>query len=255
MFSFTEGIPIAKFEEGRHKGKKILRLISDYENDYENDKYYTLGNKIDLKNKIMFIPDFTKEREVIYIAGPSGAGKSTLVGKYLKDYKKVFPKRPIYIFSRKDHDPPIDAAKPIRIPINEELVENPIDITKEIKNGACIVFDDYATIQDDNIRKSISKLMRDILEIGRSLEIYCIITSHLVNPNERKDGRTIFNESHSIILFPKGGNRHAIDYCLKKYIGLDKKKISEIMEIKSRWVKIYKMYPNYVMHEHGAYIL
>jgi hypothetical protein len=97
--------------------------------------------------------------------------------------------------------------------------------------------------------------MHDILEIGRSFGIYCIITSHLVNPNERKDSRTIWNEAHTVTIFPRSGNRHGMNYALKNYIGLDNKMIDKVLSVPSRWVTIGKQYPMYILHEKGAELI
>lgn len=248
MFSFKKGRPIAKFTEGPYKGKMTLNIIDNIDKLGPGE----LGNDIHIKGKMLPIPNIEK-REIVYIAGPSGAGKSTLAGNYLETFKKAFPKLPIYVFSRKSSDPALDKVKPKYFPINEDLIENPIDITKDVEKGACVVFDDFSTIIDDKIRKEVSKLMHDIMEVGRSFNVYCIITSHLINPNEKKDGRIIFNEADNISIFPKSGNRHAMNYALTKYLGFSKQQIDRILNLPSRWVLISTKYPIYILHERGAF--
>lgn len=195
-------------------------------------------------------------REVLYIAGPSGVGKSTLASKYIEHYKKLFPGNEIIIFSRKPQDEVLDKLKPLRFIIDESIVTEPIDVLNEdeFKKGCLVLFDDCNTFQNDKIKKAVSKLMSDILEVGRSSGIYCVITSHLINPNEQKDNRNIWNEAHSVVIFPKGGNRHSSVYALTKYLGFDKKTIDTILKLNSRWVLICKQYPNYVLHENGAFV-
>lgn len=214
-----------------------------------------LERKIILKKgKMIPLPNIDT-REVVYIAGPSGSGKSTYAANYIKIYKKIFPKNPIIIFSRKDSDPVLDELKPSRFIIDESIVDEPIDIIKELDHGACILFDDCNTFQDEKIKKAVAKLMHDILEIGRSANIYCVVTSHLINPNERKDARTIWNEAHTVTIFPKSGNRHGMTYALKNYCGFDNKQINEILSLPSRWVTIGKQYPLYVLHERGIELI
>ena len=167
-------------------------------------------------------------------------------------YKKLFPQNPLIIFSRKDNDLVLDRLKPLRVIIDESLVSNPIDIIKELPNGGCILFDDCTTFQDDKIKKQVAKIMNDILEVGRANNIYCIVTNHLINPNEKKDGRTIWNEAHTITMFPKSGNRRGMEYALKNYCGFDNKLVNKILSLPSRWVMVAKQYPQYVLHEHGA---
>lgn len=235
---------------------------SDEENESSSDSESTESSskseEIDLEiniedGSLVPVPNIDS-REVVYIAGPAGSGKSTYASLYLENYKKLFPKNDIIIFSRKPSDPVLDRLKPCRFVIDESIVTNPLDITQDLTDGCCVLFDDTNTFQDDKIKRAVAKLMHDILEIGRSLEVYCVITSHLINPNERKDARTIWNEAHTVTIFPKSGNRHGIKYALQNYCGFDRKDIEKILKLPSRWVTIGKQYPLYIMHEHGAYI-
>ena len=240
--------------------KCIKRPCCDYCPYLENSEDSSteseeIMNEIDVSDgRIVPIPDIDT-RQVVYIAGPSGSGKSTYAALYLENYKKLFPDNDIIIFSRKQRDPVLDKLRPSRFIIDETIVTNPIDIIHDLKKGACVLFDDTNTFQDDKIKKAVSKLMNDILEVGRSLNIYCVVTSHLINPNEKKDARTIWNEAHTITLFPSSGNRHAMTYALKNYCGFDKKDIDQILNVPSRWVTIGKQFPLYVMHEHGAWTI
>ncbi len=194
------------------------------------------------------IPDI-EGRQVCYVAGPSGSGKSTYAAQYIAMYKKLFPENEIIVFSRKPSDPVLDKLKPSRFIIDESIVTNPIDITQDLDGPCLVLFDDVDTVQSDKIRKAVSKLKNDILEIGRSYEVYILVTSHLINGNDRKDSRTIFNELHTFTFFPKAGNRYAIDYALKNYFGLDKKTICKLMDLPSRWVSISRSFPQYALYE------
>jgi len=284
MLSFSSGRPIGKVEGGKLDGA-LIHIKDENEKEEEDDcdccgrcdprkcikkpccggcsmcggddsdEGLDAGTEFKLPSgKFIPVPNIDT-REVTFIAGPSGSGKSTLASKYIEIYKKLFPKNPIIIFSRKPTDPALDRLKPLRFMIDESIVSDPPDIMNELPGGACVLFDDCNTFQDDKIKKAVAKLMHDIMEIGRSYEIYCIITSHLINPNERKDSRTIWNEAHTVTLFPKSGNRHGMVYALKNYCGLDNKKIEKILNLPSRWVLIGKQYPMYVLHEKGAELI
>lgn len=283
MLSFSDGRPIARVEGGK-LNKEILHIKTDEANEGESscecckrchpkrclrrpccrgcgrfdnrdDEDLDIGKEFNLRDgKFIPVPNIDT-REVAYIAGPSGSGKSTLAAKYIETYKKLFPQNPVIIFSRKNEDPVLDKLKPLRFIIDESIVTEPIDITKELNTGACVLFDDCNTFQDDKIKKAVSKLMHDILEIGRSLGIYCVVTSHLINPSEKKDSRTIWNEAHTITIFPKSGNRHGMVYALKNYCGFDNKQINKILSLPSRWVTIGKQYPIYVLHEKGCELI
>jgi len=208
-------------------------------------------------SKLVPLPDLT-DRFVDYIAGPSGSGKSTIASGLATEFKKIFPRKPIYIFSRTDakNDPAFAKLKPIQISIDDSLLTEPIDITQEIREGgALMIFDDCGTIQNDKLRKEVEKLMADAMEVGRKLQCSMIITNHLVIPNEKKFARTVLNEMHNLTVFPKSGSAQQIRYALKTYFGLNNKQIDEILALKSRWVRISKSYPQYVLYDKGAYIL
>lgn len=190
-------------------------------------------------------------RECIYVAGPSGSGKSTFIAKYAKQYKKLFPKNKVFVFSRLLEDGPIDALKPERIEINDDLIYDPIT-PEELKNSL-VIFDDTDTIRDKKLRDSITELKNDLLETGRHNDVYVCITSHLIT--NYKETRTVLNESHGICLFPGSGGHHQMKYCLKNYFGLSPKEIKKVLSLRSRWVYITKTYPRYVLYESGCYLL
>jgi hypothetical protein len=194
----------------------------------------------------------TKTRDTNYIAGKSGSGKSTWISKYLAQYKKMYPDNNIYLFSRLDEDDVLDQYKPIRIELNYELVDDPINPVEELSNSLCI-FDDTDTIKDKKIKTAITELKNDLLEIGRHENIFVCIVSHLIN--NYKETRTILNESMYITFFPSAGSPHGIKYMLKNNMGLDKKQIERIMGLPSRWVTIKNSCPLAVIYEKGIYLL
>jgi len=286
MISLNRGRPIAKIEGGLGDGE-IVHIISDtdnkccekcsqkcrkkkccggcnmccnqedeYEESYQDDG--NLGKEFDVEARLSQIPN-PNNREIIYISGPSGSGKSTHTAKIAQFYKKQFPKNNIYIFSRTSYkdDPAFSQIRMIQVPIDERLVETPLDITGDFSgpNGSMVIFDDCNTIQNDKVKQEVDKLMCDMMEVGRKLNIYIIITNHLVIPNERRMARTIMNEIHSLTVFPKSGSAQQISYCLKTYFGLTRKQIKQILQLPSRWVTINKSYPQYVLHEKGVYLL
>jgi hypothetical protein len=194
-----------------------------------------------------------KQRDCIYICAPSGGGKSTFCRMYLENFKQVFPKRPIYVFSRVKHDTVLDEMnpKPKRIMINDELVDEPLESTDF--NKCCVVFDDIDTIQEKKQKVAVEKLRDDMLQIGRHNEIYLLCTSHqLMN---YKSSRTLLNESTAVVFFPKSGSQYHIQRYLKVYAGCNKKQIEKIIALPSRWIMHNKTYPNYILYESGCYLM
>lgn len=184
-----------------------------------------------------------------YIAGPSGSGKSTFAGKLIEKYRKMNPEAPFFVFSRLGEDPALDHLDPHRVQINEDLIENPIDITEEVVPGTVILFDDISTLSDKKLQTAVNKLMKDVLEIGRHLDIKIVITNHLINPSDRDVGRTILNEMHTLTIFPSAGSSYQIMYCLKNYFGFSRKQIKAVLDMPSRFVTLVKSYPQIVLSE------
>jgi len=238
--------------------KPCCKKCQVYYEESESSEYSDLGDSFEItdRGKMLPIPK-VDERSVDYIAGPAGSGKSTYAAQLATAFKKIYPEKDFFIFSRTDakDDPAFKKLRPIQVKINDSIVENPIDISKELTGGCLILFDDCNTIQDDKQKKAVDKLMADIMEVGRKLYIWIIMTNHLVIPNERKVARTILNEMQSLTVFPKSGSTQQIRYCLKQYYGLNNSQIENILNLPSRWITIYKNYPMCVLYEGGAFIL
>jgi len=250
MLSFKEGRPIAKITSGKYKDEII------YVNDNEDAKD-SLYAKIDLKRNTLAPIMDPENRSVWYIAGPSGAGKSTFSAALLTSFKKLHPKKPIYFFSRTnwESDPAYAKIKPQQVRIDQSLVDDPVMIEQDIEKGSCTVFDDVNTIHDKQIKSEVFHLVADILEVGRKMGISCIITSHLISGNDRNFSRTVLNELQHLVFFPRGSPTHHVYYALETYFGLSKKKIAEILKIKSRWIVITRLYPMTIMSEHGIELI
>lgn len=272
MLTFRDGRPLARILGGANDGEIIFiednmiskdnissdnNSFSDSDRDTDSNSDDKIGDYIKLKEGKLDPLLNVNERSVSYIAGPSGSGKTSYAVRIIKNYCKLFPNKEFYIFSRTDckNDPAFRGMKIHQIDISERLLENPIDIEKELTGGSILLFDDCNTIQNDKLKKYIDNLMADIMEIGRKLDITIVITNHLVIPNEKKIARTIMNEMQSLTVFPKSGSSQQISHTLRTYFGLDKSQIQKILGLKTRWVTIIKNYPMCVIYETGIYIL
>lgn len=256
MLNLANGIALAKIIGKKYDGE-ILYLDKDDQTKKDKDPRNTyFGREFIIFGKLDPILN-VKERSVSYIAGPSGSGKTTYAVNLIKNYKKIFPNKDFFLFSRTNHesDPAFKNMKINQVLINENLLDNPVDIEKELTGGCLLLFDDCNTIQNDKLKKQIDKLIADIMEVGRRMDITIIVTNHLVIPNEKKIARTIMNEMQSLTVFPKSGSSQQIMYALKTYYGLNKKQIENILSLPSRWVTINKNYPMYIIYEHGCFIL
>jgi hypothetical protein len=248
MLNTTTGKPIAIIDGGDNNGKLIC-IDENQEDGYEDIELVPNSKLRPLMNMI--------DRGVYYIAGCAGSGKSTYAISLIKDYLKMYPETEFYIFSRTNaqEDPAFAGVKINQIKIDESLLNNPIDIEKELGPRSILFFDDCNTIQNDKLKKYVESLMSDIMEVGRKLKINIVITNHLVIPNEKKFSRTVLNELQSMTIFPRSGASQQISYALKTYFGLSKKQINRILNLPSRYVTILKHYPMTVLYQGGVYIL
>lgn len=192
------------------------------------------------------------QRDVLYVAGASGSGKSYYTASYARNFKKIFPNKPIYVFSQLHDDKVIDALEPIRITINEEMLEEPIHID-ELERGSLVIFDDTDAITEKKLLNAVNALKRELLEVGRHNRIYIVITSHLINNHNQT--KTILNECTSITVFPQGGSKHAINYVCTKYLGFSKHDVEKLLKQPSRWVTVLKAFPTTILTENTCYLL
>lgn len=197
----------------------------------------------------VFNPDC--EREVFYIAGMSGSGKSVFASKLIHNYKKLFPKNHVLLFSNKPEDPALDKEKLFRIGLDDDLMTDQFDL-EDLKNKL-IVFDDVEANKTKGIQEELDRLRDMVLNQGRSYHISFIYISHLLN--DGKKTRSIINESHKIVVFPRYTTFHSLAYCLERYLGFGKQDIKKLKELKSRFACISKFPAMSVVHEHGAYIV
>ena len=221
----------------------------DFEDDIPNQYFGKIMN-LPEGSKFDPIPDVST-REIDYVCGKSGSGKSTTVGKKALNYKRLNPDKPIYIFSMIDKDPAIDMLGGKRIKIDNNLVDNPIDIQNEIHDGALIIFDDVNpdTIVDKKLVKAIEVLKLKILEYGRKNNIYLIVSSHLISPNDKKFGRVILNELTNLVVYPHGGSLGQQVYVLNKHLGYTKNEAIKYMKLPSHWIQFSNSYPSYILTE------
>jgi len=226
--------------------KKLLKLYEHGIKDLTEKGF----SEIKCKEKMQVLPrrDLV---EKLYISGVSGSGKSTYTGKYIKEFKKIFKNDEIFVFSSVSQDEAFDKYNPIRIPIDEDLINDPLSI-QDFENSLTI-FDDTDTIRNKIYRNIVNGIKAEQIEIGRHYNARCIITSHMIS--NFHSTRQILNEATSITFFPKSSGTYHIKNYLKSYAGLDKGQISRILKLPSRWITIYRTFPSYIVWEHGLSIL
>lgn len=250
--SLKKGTPIATMEID---GKKTYISIVEQPIDERGfvEKYPKIIKGVKTKIIPCVNPD---DRDLCYVAAKSGAGKSTWVGSYIEQYRKLFPENKVILFSLKNEDKALDKYLPIRISLNEELFDNPIQLD-EIKNSL-VIFDDIDSMDEKLSKRSkmiklaIMNLKDMILQVGRSYHIYAAITSH--NVTDYQKSRIVLQEASMITLFPSSGSTKQLKYCLATYAGLNDEQIDRIKNLPTRWVTVRLTAPITVIYERGVFI-
>ncbi len=251
--SFIDGKSICFRKHKNPKKQDLNRII------YISDKYNPEERYIDkiksYKYEFYQIPNYKAKRDCLYICAPNQSGKSTYVAKYLEYFKKIYSEKnknfkPIYLFSKLKDDPILDKFNPIRVDM-KRFKSNEETLNK--MSNSIVIFDDVDQIHDKEISKKIYNTINEILCNGAHFNIHVIITNHLCS--DYKNTRVILNEISSITVFCKSGSRHQIEYTLKNYFGLSKQQINKICLLPSRWVTIFKHYPQCVLYSRGLYLL
>jgi hypothetical protein len=242
------GSPLCKIINTTHKTAPIVSI-----SEKENEARYPF-NELQLKGEEQFqvIPNPKTEREVIYITAPSGSGKSWWTKRYCDEYRKLYKKRPIYLFSSISEDSSIDSIKGLkRIKLSPELINEPIE-AKDFTDSL-VIFDDTDVISDKVIKNKVNSILNSILETGRHFNVSVCYTSHIACAGN--DTKRILNEAHFTVIFPKTAGNRSLKYLLDGYLGLDKHQIAKIKSLKGRWICISKTFPRVVISEQEIYIL
>ena len=148
-----QGIPIAIVKNS--KAKKTP-LVSVDDKDNARNSY----DEIVLQNDEQFqcIPNPNTERQILYITGRSGSGKSYYTLHYCLEYKRMFPKRNIYLFSALAEDTTIDKLSGLkRIKLTDDFVKD--EITADDFKNSMVIFDDTDVIGDKKIRNKVNYII------------------------------------------------------------------------------------------------
>jgi len=245
--NFGKGAVLAKVLNSKLKDD-LLRVIDKLDDVKEHFEIYECKDK----ETIQQVPDKQKERSILYVTGASGSGKSYYTYLYCEQYRKMYPKNPIYLISSVNDDSSIDKIKGLkRFILDEKFMNTPIGV--EDFKDSMVIFDDTDCLTNKIMRNKINGILGLILETGRHFNTSCIYTSHVANAG--LDTKKILNESHSITLFPASLGGRALKYLLDNYLGFNKEQIKKVKKLKSRWVTITKSFPMVVLYQTGAFLV
>jgi chromosomal replication initiation ATPase DnaA len=248
-----------------NNGKVIARIArkNETKKDITNSKLIFVTDdlkkqtidKFDLENEddtIQQIPNKDIERSILYVSGPSGSGKSYYTRNYVLEYKRIFPKNSVYIFSSLDSDETLDKIKDIkRIKFNEDFLMFDFKVTDF--TNSLVIFDDIDACTNRHLKTKIYKILEMLLNTGRHERVSIIYTSHLCSKgNETK---LILSECMSITIFPRMMGKRSLQYLLENYFGLSTPQIKQLKKVDSRSVTICKTYPMVVIGSKNAFVL
>lgn len=212
---------------------------------YNRQKFKTLNHN----KKITLLPNLKGDdescRTAYFIYGAPGCGKSYLIAEILKNYKKLFPENPIFLFSLKKEDSKLDNIITERFDLDEDFLETELDYT-DFKNSL-VIMDDIDGAEK-KIYKKLNNLIHSILAHGRSSNVSLLLTNHVgANGHETKHA---LNNSNAIIIYPESNRKQNV-YVLKNYIGLTDKTIKRLLKLQCRWICFSKTIPQYYITSHG----
>jgi hypothetical protein len=240
------GEPFVMIDSKKKNNKKII-----YINDKKDGGMYNFTElKLNDGDKFQLIPNTKKERIINYIFGQSGSGKSYWITEFCKQYKKIYQSNPIYLFSSLDNDETIDKLNAKRINLNDDFLNT--DLTMEDFQNSMLIFDDCDCIKDKKIKNKVFSILNSVLETGRHKNISVCFVSHV--GTKGAETKTILNECHNLVMFPKTMGNASLKYILDAYGGLDKNEINYIKTMDSRWVCICKTYPKVIVSEKEIFI-
>ena len=186
-----------------------------------------------------------------YICGATGSGKTTWACHFIKEILRRRPSMKFYVFSQLKEDDVLDLIKPVRIQLEESLIEEPIPLEK-LENSV-VLFDDIETIPDKKLKEAVANIRSRCLSEGRHHNISTICTNHQIT--DYKKTRDMLLECEFITFFPQSGGNNSILRLLQTYIGLSKKQVNRLMSLPSRWVTVYNRAPLTAMYESGVFLL
>ena len=206
------------------------------------------------------LPNIKNGFEVVYMCGAMGVGKSTQCRMYAQEYRRIFRKNNIFLFSQKMEDKAFDdyhELKIRRVKLDDIFMKKTFDVTKERDfHNSLILFDDIATIPEKKMVEKVLQIILQFITLGRQYHCYIVITSHMFYGFKNKElYANIQNEVNKLIWF-KGVNTYQLKYILKQYWGYDVRQINRFLKMdpESRFTCINK-YPAYIITKHSCLLI
>jgi len=241
-----DSIAIAYMQE---PGKSDLYVYIDPNKDNIKKMVIT-----DLTQKYVATPYIEKgQRCAVYISGPGGSGKSFWTAMFIKEIQKLkkYKSYPVYLFCGSSLiDPAFENIKNLNtINIYDD---NLFRLTMEEFKECIVLYDDYESITDKNIKNFLDALLKSLLELSRKQHTIILTINHMTT-NYNQTRHTIF-ESDTFCLFPSA-NMNSVLKFLKNYMDFTKEQLEDIKSLKTRAIVVRKNAPRYLISEKQIWLL
>jgi type II secretory pathway predicted ATPase ExeA len=117
--------------------KPNSNLLLSIESNEDNVINYLKELKLKPKQHFQIIPNINVARDILYVVGASGSGKSYFTRQFADQYRKLYPKRKIFLISSLTEDNSIDKIKDLKL--TPFLAD---DIQAEDFKDSLVIFDD-----------------------------------------------------------------------------------------------------------------
>ncbi len=208
--------------------------------------------KLENYEKLIPIPLPLEEHSIIFVTGPPKCGKSYWINEYVKSFKKLYNKK-VFLISRVDEDETLlkDKDKYIHISITEDLIKDPFKI--EDFADSLIVFDDIESSEFPKATEKAYSLMDDLLKNGRHYNTAVIFANQ--ESRMGKKTKPLLTTVTHIVVFPSSCSLYQTEKLLKEHMGMSKYEIEYALSLNTRWIMTQRARPQFVMYEHGIYML
>jgi Cdc6-like AAA superfamily ATPase len=133
-----EPLAIIVGKDNKVKNPKVL-YVSDNKDGSVHHSFNSLV--VQEGEKFQPIPNTKKERSVLYVTGASGSGKSFYTANHVAEFKRISPKRDVYLLSSLSDDSSIDRIPNLkRIKLNEKFLNT--ELSAEDFTKSFVIFDD-----------------------------------------------------------------------------------------------------------------
>ena len=149
------GSSIAMIVDETKPNSNILLSIEPNE---ENVITYLKELKLKPKQHFQIIPNISVARDILYVVGASGSGKSYFTRQFADQYRKLYPKRKIYLVSSLTEDSSIDKIKDLkRIKLTPEFLAD--DIQAGDFKDSLVIFDDCEALMDKKMKLKVQQIL------------------------------------------------------------------------------------------------